>query len=151
MSQKIKNIFLLLVFLCFGMTVFSQKKLFIEDELPTDMIYQIVQDTSGFIWLATDKGIVKYDGSNVRVFTIKDGLPANDIWEINVTDNNKIWYFCKNKKIGYIENDTVYAFAHENPEIGFRNPNYIKDGEKLLIFDEQNNLCDLKNYKLNLM
>ena len=81
-----------------------------KDGLPSNHIYRIIQDTQGFIWFITDKGMVKYDGTTFRIFTTKEGLPTNDIWNIRVTPDNKIWFFSKAAKLGYIENNQVFNF-----------------------------------------
>ncbi len=84
-----------------------------KEGLPSDHIYRITQDYQGFIWILTDKGIVKYNGHQFKTFTTKEGLPTNDIWDIRITPNNKIWYFSKASTLGYIYNDTVYNFSSE--------------------------------------
>ncbi len=78
--------------------------------LPSNHVYRITQDVNGFIWFITDKGMVKYNGTNFKKITIRDGLPTNDIWNITATPNGKVWYFSKSPKIGYIDKDSVYAF-----------------------------------------
>ena len=40
--------------------------------LPTNSIRSIVQDQTGFIWIATDKGLVRYDGRKFQKYS--DGL-----------------------------------------------------------------------------
>ena len=40
----------------------------IQQGLPKSQIYDIVQDTFGFIWLGTRDGLVKFDGTEVSVF-----------------------------------------------------------------------------------
>ena len=64
-----------------------------KNDLPSNHIYKITQDYKGFIWFITDKGIVKYNGTTFKTFTTKEGLPTNDIWDIKITPDNKIWYF----------------------------------------------------------
>jgi len=83
----------------------------VDDGLPSNHVYQLTQDSEGFIWAVTDKGIVKYNGTNFKTFTTRQGLPTNDIWAIRSTDDGKVWYFSKSPKLGYIQNDSVYAFA----------------------------------------
>ena len=41
----------------------NHKKLTAADGLPTDLIFDIAEDQYGFIWLATAKGLVRYDGN----------------------------------------------------------------------------------------
>jgi ligand-binding sensor domain-containing protein len=58
---------------------FAQNPVFkrygIDDGLPTNEIYQIMQDKKGYIWLGTSKGAVRFDGNRFENFTIEDGLP----------------------------------------------------------------------------
>lgn len=86
----------------------------IKDGLPSNHIYTILQDTKGFIWFLTDKGMVKFNGNNFKTFTTKQGLPINDVWEGFTTPDAKTWYLSKSSKLGYIENDSVFSFATSN-------------------------------------
>lgn len=85
-----------------------------KDGLPSNHVYTILQDTTGFVWFLTDKGMVKYNGNQFKTFTTKQGLPNNDVWEARTTPDTKIWYFSKSAKLGYIENDSVYSFPNFN-------------------------------------
>ena len=78
--------------------------------LPSNHVYRITQDVDGFIWFITDKGMVKFNGTNFKTITIRDGLPVNDIWNIVATPNGRVWYFSKSPKIGYIDKDSIYSF-----------------------------------------
>lgn len=81
-----------------------------KDGLPSNNIYQILEDRDGFIWLGTNRGVVRYDGQNFRVFTTRDGLPVNDIWQLEITPDGKVWFICKSRRLGYIWQDKVYSF-----------------------------------------
>jgi len=83
----------------------------VKDGLPSNQVYKITQDTKGFIWILTDKGIVKYNGNEFKTFTTRQGLATNDIWGANATPDGKVWYLSKSSKLGYIKNDSVYAFS----------------------------------------
>lgn len=39
-----------------------------EDGLPQNSVYSIAEDELGFIWLATERGLVRFDGKNFKVF-----------------------------------------------------------------------------------
>ena len=52
-----------------------------EAGLPSSVIYGILQDDKGFLWLSTNYGISHFDpaaGRSVRNFTIEDGLQGNE-------------------------------------------------------------------------
>ncbi len=51
-----------------------------EDGLPSDLIKQVIQDETGFMWIATDGGLVRFDGLHFQVFT--DELPSNYVKHI---------------------------------------------------------------------
>ncbi|HAT67379.1 MAG TPA: hypothetical protein DCS66_22760, partial [Flavobacteriaceae bacterium] len=72
----------------------------IKEGLPSNHIYKVTQDNNGFIWVITDNGIAKYNGTEFKVFTTKEGLPTNDVWEIATTPDGKVWFFCKASKVG---------------------------------------------------
>lgn len=80
------------------------------DGMPSNNIYQLLEDTDGFIWIGTNRGLVRYDGHTFRTFTTKDGLPTNDIWQMEITGDGKVWFISRSKKCGYIWKDKVYSF-----------------------------------------
>lgn len=72
---------------------FSQEQLYqftLADGLPSQEVYSITQDQTGYIWLATDAGIAYYDGHNFRYLSTKHGLPNNDVIDVDCIDN-RIW------------------------------------------------------------
>lgn len=76
---------LLLLFMLLPAIVFAQQKgwqeITISDGLSQGMIYDLEQDPSGFIWVATKDGLNRYDGHNFTVFTHD---PYNDF---SLSDN----------------------------------------------------------------
>jgi ligand-binding sensor domain-containing protein len=58
--------------------------------LQDDRIADIAQDKNGNLWLATDHGVIEYDGDNFQSFTTADGLLDNSI-NVIMVDNNDIW------------------------------------------------------------
>ncbi len=113
----------------------------IENGLASNLIYKIIQDTDGFIWIATDKGISKFDGKTFKNFSTSNGLPSNDIWEIVPTSDHKIWYFTRSNSLGYIKNDSVFNFFGKDKSTLFY-PKHGTDG-KDIIFSSYG-----KSYKL---
>ncbi|MAP54678.1 histidine kinase [Altibacter sp.] len=111
MNVKTFQISLLLTLLIWSVSLSQRYQNFnIEQGLPSNHVYRITQDTDGFIWIITDKGISKFNGSTFQNFTTRNGLPTNDIWDIRTTPDKRIWYFSKASELGYIYNDSVYRF-----------------------------------------
>ena len=68
-------------------TIFYSTK----DGLPSNSIYRVVLDNHGFLWIATDNGIAKFDGKNFKTYTTAHGLPDNEITDIFIDSNHRIW------------------------------------------------------------
>ncbi|OUS18072.1 hypothetical protein A9Q93_04035 [Nonlabens dokdonensis] len=89
-----------------------------KDGLPSNHVYKITQDIHGFIWIATDEGLVKFNGTDFKTFTTKDRLPTNDIYNLFPAKDGKLWYVAKSTSLGYILNDIVFDFKNVKENIG---------------------------------
>ncbi len=125
--------------------------------LPSNHIFRITQDANGFIWIGTNKGLVKYDGKKFTTFTTTDGLQSNSIWNMVPTSDGKLWFLSKTSKIGYIKNDSIHTFASNIKDDVF-NPLYtgiIKDSifpngpHKSFAFDAKNKYWKRLENKIN--
>lgn len=59
-----------------------------EKNLPTNLTKSVVQDSDGFVWVATDAGLVRYDGKNFTSFI--DSLPTPYIKNLIQLSNQKM-------------------------------------------------------------
>ena len=59
--------------------------------LKDDRIVAITQDNDGNMWLATNHGVIKYDGSAFQRYTTADGLLDDSIHAIAIDHNNDVW------------------------------------------------------------
>ena len=64
----------------------------VDDGLPSSLVYRAFQDSKGFIWFCTDKGLARFDGYKFEKFTTKNGLPNNDIWQCAEDSHQRIWF-----------------------------------------------------------
>ena len=62
-----------------------------KDGLPSNSIYKSILDNHGFLWIATDNGVSKFDGKNFKTYTTSQGLPDNEITDIFIDSSNRIW------------------------------------------------------------
>ncbi|PBQ31758.1 hypothetical protein CNR22_08235 [Sphingobacteriaceae bacterium] len=63
----------------------------VKDGLAQSNVSGVVQDSSGFYWLATDGGVSRFDGKNFINYTTEDGLADNNVSAIFLDKNNHIW------------------------------------------------------------
>jgi len=111
--------------------------------LPSNTIYDIVNDETGFLWIATDYGISKFDGISFTNYTVSDGLPGNEILYFYKDKNQRIWLASFNGNIGFIKNG---SFHNNKTDSFLKKLNF--DGFVNNIFeDTEGNLWFCKNYK----
>src|SRR5579859_6459324 len=60
-------------------------------------VNKILQDKTGFIWFATDKGLFKFDGVNYKSFI--HNLPDGNVTALAQDSVGRIWAGFKNGKI----------------------------------------------------
>lgn len=83
-------LYIFLILLCSFQSLFSQQENtdydFIwhsadDNSLPQNSVKSIIKDNYGFLWLSTENGLVRYDGSKFKVFNIENlkGLRTNRI------------------------------------------------------------------------
>jgi two-component sensor histidine kinase len=114
----LKNLTIFLFFsLC--LQLYSQEpiRFTTKQGLPTNHIYDIQEDANGFMWFATKRGLVKYDGETFRTYTIQDGLPNNDTWKLDLDYQGRLLYFSKSAYQGYILNDSIYKFSTDDKTV----------------------------------
>lgn len=82
--MKIRYIVSFLFFFSFSFLFsrndFQFRHFTVEDGLPSNSVRAIVQDKTGFIWIGTDEGLVRYDGKRVKTF--RDNSLDNSVVEI---------------------------------------------------------------------
>ncbi|MFC2152072.1 two-component regulator propeller domain-containing protein [Bacteroidota bacterium] len=62
----------------------------VQEGLPSK-IYDLVQDEKGYVWVASESGISKFDGVNIKNYTSEDGLYEGAIKTLLKDPNNNIW------------------------------------------------------------
>ena len=77
-----------------GVAVFDGhtfKELKYNDQLPSQIVRVIFQDSKGIFWFGTTKGLAKYDSKTLQTFTTSDGLSDNFIRSICEDNDGNIW------------------------------------------------------------
>ncbi len=75
----------------------------VADGLPSNHIYTSVEDNKGFLWVATDAGIARFDGKHFQIFTTRDGLPDDDVLDVVKENNGRIWVNCFKQSPAYFD------------------------------------------------
>ena len=75
----------------------------IADGLPSNHIYNCVEDDQGFLWVTTDAGIARFDGKRFQTFTTKDGLPDDEVMDAVKENSGRIWVNCFKQGPAYFD------------------------------------------------
>lgn len=87
---------------------FSRIHYDIKDGLPSTTVYDITQDKDGFIWLATENGLSKFDGIHFKTFTTRDGLPDNAILKVHGDKKGRVYFIPFIHTPYFYYNDSIY-------------------------------------------
>lgn len=116
--------------------------------LPCNEIYNLHQDKKGFIWMASDLGLFRYDGFEYRSY-YTSGMSSKSGSYIHEDDKGRIWYCTFDAKLYFVENDTLKSFAKET--ILSQAVEYAIIGNKLIALGRKNNLLIIDIYSGRLL
>ena len=90
------------------------KQFSIDEGLPSNEIYHIIQDTLGYIWIATANGVSRFNGYEFENFGLEDGLIETTIHEIYQDYKGRLWFITSSGKLSIFEDETIkpYQFNH---------------------------------------
>jgi signal transduction histidine kinase/ligand-binding sensor domain-containing protein len=86
----------------------------VSEGLPSNEVYEVFQDRHGFLWFATDNGVVKYDGYEMVRFGVEDGLTDPVVFGFHEDKKGRIWFRTFSGKLSYFENNRIYVYPHNN-------------------------------------
>lgn len=66
----------------------------VSNGLPSNYVYRSLEDDRGFLWVATDAGLARFDGKHFQLFTTEQGLPDNVVLSLAKEKNGRIWVNC---------------------------------------------------------
>ena len=66
-----------------------------EDGLSSEFVHDIVQDRNGYMWFATQTGLNRFDGHDIRVYEHRsedpDSLSHSFVWSLQVDSEGVLW------------------------------------------------------------
>ena len=63
----------------------------IDQGLPQSTVFCIYEDDLGYLWLGTESGVVRFDGTHFKLYDQSSGLPGNNVRSIIKGPENTIW------------------------------------------------------------
>lgn len=140
-----------------GTFLFTQNPLVesitIEDGLSQGMIFDIIQDKEGFIWIATKDGLNRYDGKRFKYFNNDPfdpySISGNTIQTLAEDADGRLWIGTENNGLNVFDKTSELFFnlkSGNSENSGFSHLN-VKD--VLITPDEK--ICAATEYGLNIL
>ncbi len=116
MNKKVIRTFLRItffyaVFLLSSYNLFAQTYYFdyygVKEGLAQSNVYDIVQDDQGYLWLASESGVSRFDGVSFINYTAEDGIAEGGIKALYKDSNGKIWMGHKTGAITFLDNEKM--------------------------------------------
>lgn len=82
------------------------EKLRYEDGLPEAEYYNIVQDSAGYYWIASDRGLIRYDGNDYKLYNVENGLSENTVL--------RVWNYGPGRLLLAMYNDLFWIFENNS-------------------------------------
>ena len=104
------HIYILILTSCCWSTAWSQDPVHYnlndENGLPSNEVYQVLQDKQGFIWIGCDAGLFKYDGFEYKQYKNED-QNGRAISDLNLDVKGRLWARNFNGEIYCLVNDRL--------------------------------------------
>ncbi len=84
------------------------------DGLPSNSIRAIFKDSRGLLWIGTDAGVCKFDGTEFTVYNYQDGLAGDKVWSITEDDDANLWFGCFGGGISKFDGKQFYSFNNND-------------------------------------
>ncbi len=152
-TKKVMRKVLLISLLISSLHSFAQpfspiRKLTVEDGLPSNYVMSITQDKNGFMWLATEAGLSRFDGKAFKTYKksrhTKNALSANELNKVMADPVDPIiWIATQRSGLNKFDcrTEEFTLFVHDDNDPNSIYQNNITD----LCFDRKGNLW-VSNY-----
>ena len=85
-----------------------------KDGLAGSTVYSMCQDKDGFMWFATENGLSRYDGTYFKNFSVKEGLPDNEVLKVFADSKGRVWIGTFSKELCYYFKGKIYNYENDS-------------------------------------
>lgn len=78
----------------------------IDNGLPSNTVYKMLQDKDGYLWIGTISGLCRYDGLKFKTYSNQQIFAEDMPWIYQY--NGRVWGLTWSGKLGYIQQDSLY-------------------------------------------
>jgi len=93
-----------------------------EDGLTRSSFFEVAKDPQGYMWLATEMSVIRYDGTDFKQYTNNNGIKGNFVLDIDFDESGNMWVSTYGGGVARFDGTRFWSFNTEN---GFP-ANYIR-------------------------
>lgn len=108
------------LFLCFyliGFNAFSKNYSIVnyrvEQGFAATNAYGLLEDSIGYLWIGSENGVFRFNGSGFKKYTTHDGLPDNEILSFIKGPDSKIWMLPFSGTLCYMQHGQIFSEAND--------------------------------------
>lgn len=131
-----------------------------DNGLESNTVYQTFIDSKGYLWVATEDGVNKFDGQKIISFNKSNGLLNNTVFKIFEDDKHRIWFLPISCKLSYFDGNKIIPYKHNkiinkyfqnaiNADLQFGKDyiDFMENGEGVLRIYNNGKVKKTKSYK----
>jgi signal transduction histidine kinase len=101
---------------CFGQD-FTTINYSVSEGLPSSEVYEVFEDSRGFLWFGTDNGVVRFDGFELEKFNIDKGLTDPVVFGFLEDKKGRIWFRTFSGRLCYYSKGLISPYSY-NDKLG---------------------------------
>lgn len=111
-------------------------------------VFDIAQDSLGYIWIGSDRGLLRFDGTNVLPYTYKEYpiLKNDNVRFVEIGDDNIIWVINR-RGVYYLKDNEIKEVKVNDEPIAFAASVVLDKNQKLWITNRRGKLYTVENFK----
>lgn len=128
-----------------------------DDGLPSNTVYSVYRDSRGFLWIATDKGVARFNGIKFEKFTTSDGIPDNEVFFFREDREGRLWLATYNGELCFYK-DSRFHTAVNTPflKLAFKNTFINKitvedDSSITIMFDNREKFINIVRNQVDII
>jgi len=133
---------MILFFMVLSSTLKSQTWFFekygVEQGLSSSKVYSIIQDKNDFIWLGTESGVSRFDGSKFENFGTVDGMASGGVYSLFEDASGRIWFGHLNGGISFYNGSEFIKVRFDTINVNSDITSFKKQGNFIWITTSAN-------------
>ncbi|MCB0598840.1 MAG: histidine kinase, partial [Phaeodactylibacter sp.] len=96
-----------------------------DDGLPSDVVYNIIEDRQGYIWFSTGNGLCRFNGYEVEQFpSPQKDLNYTALFNMRLDSLGRVWSHSIYGKLYYFDQDSIFKHPYSDTVVLSNKPHF---------------------------